>query len=351
MRTVPVGIVGASGYTGLELSKLVAAHPHLELAFATSDRFVGEKVGQRVPLDGPVAALPYVSQDKALSLAENCPVVFLATPAEASMALAPLLLEKGVRVVDLSGAFRLKSPDAYPKHYGFAHQAPGWLEEAVYGLPEFFAEKVKTARLVANPGCYATAVTLSLLPLLKAGLLEPDSLVVNAASGVTGAGRKASEDYSFCEIDGDFRAYRVFNHQHTPEISQTLSHASGQKVPLTFTPHLLPTRRGILSTAFALLKKDVTATQVASAFQDAYAHAPYVTLAASAEAVALKRVLGTNRCEVGFAVDKDNPRRLLVLAAIDNLLKGASGQAMQNLNLMLGFGETLGVSTLRGSFP
>ncbi|MFZ5468617.1 MAG: N-acetyl-gamma-glutamyl-phosphate reductase [Myxococcota bacterium] len=348
MHNHPVGIVGASGFSGIELTRLLAAHPCVELRFVTSDRWVGESVEKRTGVGGSTGKLTYVAQDEGVGLSASCEVVLLATPAEASLKWVPPLLAGKVKVIDLSGAFRLRQADAYPQHYGFAHQAPQLLAEAGYGLPELFRAELAGRRLIANPGCYPTAAALSLFPLLRAGLIDPTSIVINAASGVTGAGRKASEDFSFTEVAGDFRAYRVLRHQHTPEISQTLSRGAGTEVPLTFTPHLLPVKRGILSTSFARLAPKANAASVAAAFADAYRAEPFVALAPSADEVSLKAVVGTNRCRLGFSCDGE---RLVVTGAIDNLVKGAAGQAVQNLNLLLGLEETTGLSAARGFYP
>src|SRR5882672_3598938 len=245
MQTVPVGIIGASGYSGLELSRILALHPQVELRLLGSDKWAGDTAARRAGLPGAAGKLRYAPQDKCAELSRECAVAFLATPAEISLELVPRLLESGVKVIDLSGAFRLRDPALYPKHYGFEHARPDLLSEAFYGLPEL-ARAPRGTRLVANPGCYPTAAALALAPLIDAGLLE-GPFIVDAASGVTGAGRKALEDYSFAEIDGDFRAYKVLRHQHQPEIAQTLTR------PLTFTAHLLPVKRGILATCYARL--------------------------------------------------------------------------------------------------
>jgi len=351
MHEHTVGVVGASGYAGIEATRLLAYHPQANLRFVTSDRWGGERVAKRTGLGGAAGDLVYASQEKVEDVAAGCAVVFLATPAEVSLALVPKLLAGGSRIVDLSGAFRLRDAAAYPKHYGFTHAAPALLELAVYGLPELSRKGVPTAKLVANPGCYPTAAALSLAPLLAAGLVDPASIVIDAASGVTGAGRKANEDFSFTEIEGDFRAYRVGRHQHSPEITQTLSLRAGAPVSLTFTPHLLPVKRGILSTAHARLLKGADAAAVAAAFDAAYGREPFVTLAASADEVSLKSVVGTNRCQIGFAIDAELPDRLSVVSSIDNLVKGAAGQAVQNLNLMMGWEETSGLLAARAFHP
>lgn len=333
MQALKAGIVGASGFTGIELGKLLARHPNVQLQFLTSDRWVGESVAARL---GVASGLKFVANDAAL--ASRCDVVFLATPAETSLKLAPKLLEGGARVVDLSGAFRLKDAALYPKFYALTHDAPAALAEAIYGLPELFRAQIPKARLLANPGCYPTAVALALAPLMR--LVDPQSLVVNASSGVSGAGRKATEDYSFMEIDDDYRAYKTLKHQHTPEIAQTLSAVAGTPAALVFTPHLLPVKRGILATAVATLKPGVTAAQVTSAFADAYRTEPLVTLLESPDAVRLSQVVHTPRTTVGVAVEGT---RVVSISAIDNLLKGAASQAVQNFNLMFGLEETKGL--------
>ena len=339
-RTMQAGIVGASGYSGLELTKLLARHGAASIRFLTSDRWVGQTAGERAGLSGDAAALAYVGNAEGLALAKDCDVVFLATPAETSLELVPKLLALGVKVVDLAGSFRLKDASRYPPFYKFEHHAPALLAQAVYGLPELFrAEVTKSVQLVANPGCYPTAAALSLWPLLQRGLVDPSSIVINAASGVSGAGRKATEDYTFMELDADFRAYKVLGHQHTPEIEQTLSRA-GAKVELVFTPHLLPMKRGILSTAVATLKAGVTQAAVSQAFADAYGDEPLVTVRTSPDAVRVADAALTPRCFLGAGTDG---KRVVSIAAIDNLLKGAASQALQNANLLLGLPETEGV--------
>jgi N-acetyl-gamma-glutamyl-phosphate reductase len=353
MHKTPVGIIGASGYSGVEATHILAAHEKVELRLVTSDRWQGEAVSRRVGLMGPAGALRYAPLDKSAELARECEVVFLATPAESSLHLVPGLLAAGVRVIDLSGAFRLQDLATYPAFYNFTHSSPELLAQAVYGLPELARERIPGAKLVSNPGCYATACALSVAPLLKAGLLDEGSLIFDAASGTTGAGRKGSEDMSFSEVDEDFRAYRVLRHQHTPEIAQSLALAAGRKVPLTFTAHLLPLKRGILVTAYGRLRSGATAAEARAALEQAYASTPFVTVLDSPDAVGLKAVVGTNRCMLAVGVDSTgfDPGRVVVTAAIDNLVKGAAGQAVQNLNLMMGWEETTGLSTLRGFSP
>jgi len=345
-----VGVVGASGYSGVELCRLLAQHPDVAVRFVASERWEGETVQARTGTGGPVGRLRYVAVEQALALSRGTAVVLLATPAEVSLRLVPALLDAGVRVVDLSGAFRLRTPESYPSAYGFAHPAPALLAEAVYGLPELSRTGLASARLVANPGCYPTAAALAVAPLLAAGLLAPEAVVVDAASGVTGAGRQAQESFSFAEVDEDMRAYRVLRHQHTPEIGQSLARAAGRRVAVTFTAHLLPVRRGILSTASARLAPRAGPEQLRAALEVAYHGEPLVEVVATPEEVSLRSVVGTPRARVGVACATDglDPGRVVVISAIDNLLKGAAGQAVQNLNALLGLPETRGLLFERG---
>jgi N-acetyl-gamma-glutamyl-phosphate reductase len=340
MQRARIGIVGASGYSGIEASRILARHPHADLQLLASDSWAGDTAGRRAGLWGAAGQLRYTPQDQIAQLARECAAVLLATPAEGSLKLAPILLAMGVRVIDLSGAFRLRDAAAYPAHYKFEHVRPDLLSEAIYGLPELV--KVPAgARLIANPGCYPTAAALALKPLIDAGLVE-GPFIVDAASGVTGAGRKATEEMSFGEVDSDFKAYRVLRHQHQPEIAQTLGR------PLTFTAHLLPVRRGILATCYARLAKGRAGAEVQQALLHKYAGQPFIEVLDSPDQVSLKRVVGTNRCSLAAAVDGAT---VVVISAIDNLVKGAAGQAVQNLNLIMGWPETAGLDTLREFHP
>lgn len=337
MHFASVGIFGGSGYSGLELTRLVGQHSKAELRFATSDRWVGQSVAGRAKM---ASTLNYVPVEQGLELAASCDSVLLATPAESSLELVPKLRAKGVRVVDLAGSFRLKNASLYPVHYRFEHSAGVQLSEAVYGLPELFRESAKGQALIANPGCFATVAALTVAPLIKAGLIELNSIVINGASGVSGAGRKASEEFGFMEIDGDYRAYRVLKHQHTPEINQTLSMLAGAPVSVVFTPHLLPIKRGILCTSVATLKPGADLQQVTQAFETLFGHEPFIELAASPEEVRIADAAHTNKCIVSASTSGN---RVVSIGAIDNLLKGAASQAIQNLNLQLGFNETEGL--------
>ncbi len=350
-----VGIVGVSGYSGIELARILARHPHFRLVQATSDKWAGSKLGARLALPGPAADVACLSQADGKKAFGELSLVFLATPAEASCELAPLALAAGARVVDISGAFRLPAAD-YPRWYGFAHPDPGLLAQAVYSLPEATgtAERLPAARLVSNPGCYATVSALAVLPLLRAGLVDPTSIIIDAKSGTTGAGRRATDEYSFSEVDGDIRAYRILRHQHTPEIERILALGGVPGVRLVFTPHLLPARRGILATVYGRLTPAATAagdpgaavTRALATFAEGR---PFLRVA-DAEAVTLASTVGTNRVVLGARADAER-NVAIVCASLDNLVKGAAGQAVQNANLMFGFPETDGLADLVGHLP
>jgi N-acetyl-gamma-glutamyl-phosphate reductase len=346
---VRVGIVGVSGYAGIELARIVAGHPRLALAAAISDRWAGSAVGDHLALQGPAAAVRVQSQEEGTRALGGLDLVFLCTPAEASLELAPRALDGDTRVVDLSGAFRIAAQD-YPRWYGFPHPRPDLLAEACYSMPEAGASAaLRSARLCANPGCYPTASTLAVLPLLRAGVIDRAGIIIDAKSGTTGAGRRANEEFSFSEVEGDFRAYRVLRHQHTPEIERALELGGCGPGRVTFTAHLLPLRRGILATAYGRLRPGKTAADAAAAVQAFVEGRPFLR-SAKPEAVRLQSVVGTNRVLLG--ADADPERDVAIgFGAIDNLVKGAAGQAIQNANLMLGLGEAEGLATLPGSAP
>lgn len=336
---IRVGIVGATGYAGVEATWLLSQHPGVELTFLTGDRWQGETARSRL---GAPCELRYAPHAEAAALAATVTVVLVATPVAVAHALVPELLERGPKIIDLSGAFRLRDPAAYPSWHGFAHQRPDLLSEAVYGLPELNRSPIPSARLVANPGCYATAAALPLAPLVQHNLIVPSSIVVNAASGASGAGRQSDERYSFATVSEDYRAYRVLRHHHTPEIAQTIG------APLVFTPHLLPVRRGILCTTVARLTPGHDLRSVSRRLEESFASEPFVRLQAQAEAVSLRPVVGTNQIAIGAAVDGE---QLVIVSAIDNLVKGAAGQAVQNLNLLFGLPPTMGLDRLRSYDP
>lgn len=347
MHTVSAAVIGASGYTGLELTRLLARHPRIAPTALYSDKWSGELAGSRLPLlEARAAAAQLRYFPLAGAAAVEAELAFLATPAEVSVELAPKLLARGLRVVDLSGAFRLEDPRLYPAWYGFTHGAPELLAEARYGLPELARERLRGAQLVTNPGCYATSIALALAPLVRSGLVLAEGIAIAAMSGVSGAGRQAKEEYSFGEIDEDLRAYRIARHQHVPEIEQTVARYAGRCGPISFTPHLVPIRRGILATCTLRLAPDVEPAALGAALAAAYRDEPFVRVLA-ADKVAVKDVARTNRCHVGVTVD-ERARIAVAVSAIDNLVKGAAGQAVQAANAALGLDETLGLDLLGG---
>ncbi len=337
---VKVAVFGASGYTGLELMRLLARHPGVELTALTSREYQGRPVGEVLPGLARIIELAFVPPDPSAIIAA-AEVVFLAVPHKTAMELVPPLLQGGLRVVDLSADFRFRDRAVYEAWYQ-PHSAPELLEEAVYGLPELHRDEIPGARLVGNPGCYPTCVILGLAPLVKAGLVQPDSLIADCKSGVSGAGRGASLTTSYCEVTDSFRAYKIADHRHAPEMEQELTLAAGRTVKVTFTPHLAPMSRGILGTLYGQLVKPLTDSQVFELYQEFYRDQPFVRVQPPGIWPSTQQVRGTNFCDLGFKVDQERGR-VIVISAIDNLTRGASGLAVQNFNLMTGFPETLGL--------
>jgi len=342
--TIRVGIVGASGYTGVELARILTRHPEVRLTVATSRRYAGQPLDLVFPSLRRQQELLLEDLDIA-ELPDRADLFFLAVPHKAAMALAPALLEAGKRVIDLSADFRILDQEVYEAWYA-PHTAPELLQEAVYGLPELHRDRIRSARLVANPGCYPTSVLLALAPLLRAGLLASDSLVVDAKSGTSGAGRAPGTATLFCEVHDSFKAYKVGGvHRHIPEMEQELGRLAGERVRLTFTPHLLPISRGILSTIYARPARETSRDELERVLRQAYDGEPFVRVCRPEEVVATQHVRGANYCDIQPHFD-ERTGRVILLAAIDNIVKGASGQAVQNMNLMLGFEETTGLTQL-----
>jgi N-acetyl-gamma-glutamyl-phosphate reductase len=337
---IKVAIFGGSGYTGQELMRLLLSHPEAEVVAATSRRFAGVPVAEVYPAFLGRTDLTYTN-DPPEAVADLADFVFLALPHGVSMNIVPLFVRAGRRVVDLSADFRIRDAASYEAWYG-KHTAAGMLPEAVYGLPELHRDQIRTSRLVANPGCYPTSIILGLAPVLRSGWIDPDSVIADSKSGVTGAGREPAIGSLFCEVDGGFKAYKVGSHRHTPEIEQELGLQAGREMKISFTPHLLPVKRGILTTAYARLKREVTAVEVADLYREFYRSEPFVRICKTGQFPNLSSVAGSNFCDIGVAVDK-RTGRLIVVSTIDNLIKGASGQAIQNMNLMMGVDEKAGL--------
>lgn len=333
-----IGIIGASGYAGAELIRLLAPSNQVELAYLASDTYAGQRVSSVYP-GTHGHSLAYSAYDPAEAIA-RCDLLFLAQGNGEAMAQAPALLEAGKKVIDLSADFRLQDASAYPEWYKLEHKAPKLLSEAVYGLPEHYRRRIAEARLVANPGCYVTASILALAPLLRAGAIDPNGIVVDAKSGVSGAGRsRIAVDYLFTEINENVKAYGVGTHRHTPEIEQELSVAAGAPLKLSFTPHLIPMNRGILATCYATPAGPTSAHELHRVLEVAYLKEPFVHLLQLGEQPSTKATLGSNHCHIGVVWDA-RTNRAVITSAIDNLVKGAAGQAIQNMNLMLGLPET-----------
>lgn len=349
-------VIGASGYGGGELLRWLSWHPHARVAVVTSSTYAGQPVAAAFPGLAKRVDLTFAPEADPAALA-RCAIVFLARDNGVAMGLAPELLDAGYRVIDLSADFRFRDPAVYETWYKTAHKSPDLSRQAVYGLPELHREAVRAAQLVGNPGCYTTASILALAPLLakrveSGGLptrVDPASIVIDGKSGVSGAGRsKFGLDYHFAEANESVSAYKVGGtHRHTPEIEQELSELAGQPVTVSFTPHLIPMTRGILATCYATLAEPVSADDLRAEYREFYKDAPFVHVTDGLPAT--KHTLGTNMCHIGLAIDR-RTNRVTVISAIDNLGKGMVGQAIQNMNLMCGFGETAGLE-MPGMWP
>lgn len=352
MNKKRVGVVGASGYSGEELVRLLLSHPCAELTAVTSRQYAGQSLAQIFPkfAHHPAAKALRFSEPNAEVLAKQADVVFLALPHGVAAEYAQPLIAAGAAVIDLSADFRVRNPAVYQEFYAHEHPAPQLLAQAVYGMPEVYRDQIKKASLVASPGCYPTSILLPTLPLLRAGLVKPEGIIADSLSGVSGAGRKAELDYLFVECNESVRPYGLPKHRHLSEIEQELSVAAGQQVSLQFTPHLIPVNRGILTTLYLQPTTDIRqpgalvgfGEKLAACYKAAYANEPFVRLLEGKALPDTKNVVGTNVLELAWRLDS-RTGRLIVMSAEDNLVKGASGQAVQSLNLMCGFPETAGL--------
>jgi N-acetyl-gamma-glutamyl-phosphate reductase len=335
-----VGIIGVSGYTGAELSRLLVRHPKVEISVVTSRQYAGQPVSDVFPHLKNLVDLQCENVDVS-ELVDKADLFFTAVPHKTAMDLVPDLLAAGKKVIDLSADFRIRDAKVYEQWYQ-PHSAVGLLSEAVYGLPELYREQVKSSRLIANPGCYPTSIILGLVPLLKKGLIDLSTIVIDSKSGTSGAGRSALVGSLYCEVADGFRAYKVGEHRHTPEIEQELAVLSGEDLTVSFTPHLLPVSRGILSTVYGKLKESVEQEQVQEIYDEFYGAETFVRICRQGSLPATQYVKGSNYCDIGFKVDK-RTGRIVVISAIDNLVKGAAGQAIQNMNLVCGYEESAGL--------
>ena len=335
-----VAIVGATGYAGAELVRILAGHPETEITVLTSRQYAGVRFDQVYPaMAGRVDTIcQEYSTDQ---ICENADLVYMALPHKLPMAFVPDILKQGKKVVDLSADFRFNDVSLYESAYQ-AHSAKDLLDTTVYGLSEIYADQIKTAALIGNPGCYPTSVLLPLVPLLKQGLLDPATLIADSKSGVSGAGRSLALGSHFCEVNESFKAYKVGVHRHNPEMNAILSREAGESVSITFVPHLVPMTRGMLTTIYATPASGLTKQDIIDCYRKAYHRRPFIRLCPEDRLPDTLHVRGTNFCDIGFTLDEKN-RRLILISAIDNLVKGAAGQAVQNMNLMLGFEETAGL--------
>ena len=338
---IKVGIIGATGYAGVEIVRLIQQHKEAEVIWYGSRSYVDQNYGDVFRNMFKIVDAKCLD-DNMEKLADEVDVIFTATPQGLCGSLVTEEILNKVKIIDLSADFRIKDVATYEKWYGIKHQSPQFIDEAVYGLCEINREDIKKARLIANPGCYPTCSTLSIYPLLKAGMIDPNTIIIDAKSGTTGAGRGAKVDNLYCEVNENIKAYGVATHRHTPEIEDQLGYACGQEVTINFTPHLVPMNRGILVTAYASLTKDVTYKEVKAAYDACYENETFVRVLDKDVCPQTKWVEGSNYVDVNFKIDP-RTHRIIMMGAIDNLVKGAAGQAVQNMNLMFGFDEAEGL--------
>ncbi len=338
-----VGIIGATGYTGVELLRLLAHHPEVEVTALTSQKYAGMPIDRVFP--SLTKQFGITCEELSVgSILKKVDFVFTAVPHKTAMETVPLFYRGGKKVVDLSADFRFKEAEVYERWYQ-KHTSPDLLPDTVFGLPELHREAIRKSRLVGNPGCYPTGALLGLIPLVQRGLVGLDRIVVDSKSGVSGAGRDVALESLFCEVNEGVKAYKIFEHRHTPEIEQEVSRLAGKKVAVTFVPHLIPMDRGILSTIYVTLTRKMKTEDALAVFQEQYGSEPFLRVYPKGKLPHTKDVRGTNYCDIGVKVNETDGR-MVVVTAIDNLVKGAAGQAVQNMNLMLGFPETMGLGVV-----
>lgn len=339
---IKAAVLGATGYAGIELVRLLTNHPEVQIQVLGSKSFAGQKISDVYQNLRHILELECTELD--LDAVAKCDVAFTALPHGASKSVIPSLLEQGIKVIDLSGDYRYDDPAVYEAWYGEPHSSPELLAESVYGLCELHREQIKTARLIGNPGCYTTCSILGAAPLLAHKLADTKNIIVDAKSGVTGAGRGLGLAYHFCECTENTKAYKIATHRHTSEIEQELSHIAGEPLMLSFTPHLIPQKRGILATIYMNLTKPCTTEEVAALYKDYYKDEFFIRVKDAGELPETKHVAGSNFVDIGVCVDQ-RLNRAVIVSAIDNIVKGAAGQAIQNMNLLFGLDEKTGLAT------
>lgn len=342
---INVSVIGATGYSGIELLSILSNHGGVKVVHATSQSFGGKKLAD-VYENFSLYEEILLEEYDADQIKKDSDVVFLCTPHGVSASIVKQLYGTGIKIIDLSGDFRYNDVKTYESWYGFEHKCPELLDKGVYGLSEIYRDQIKTAEIIASPGCYTTNSILPLYPLLKKGLIKTDHIIIDAKSGVSGAGRKATLAFSFGEVFNSFKAYGVTTHRHTSEIEEQLSIASGNEITLSFTPHLLPINRGILSTIYADLNG--TSEEIAQCYKEAYGKEQFVFVHKEGKVPELKHVLNSNACHIGYVIDK-RLNRIVIVSCLDNLVKGASGQAVQNMNIAMGLDENTGLKNI-GSY-
>ena len=337
---IKTAVLGATGYAGIELVRLLSAHPEAEIKILGSKSFAGQKISDVYQNFNHI--LEMACEETDIDKVAECDVAFTALPHGASKTVIPQILERGVKVIDLSGDYRYDDAAVYEKWYGEKHSSPELLKESVYGLPELHRDRIKSARLIGNPGCYTTCSILGAAPLLKSGLGSTKNIIVDAKSGVTGAGRGLALQTHFCECTENTKAYKIATHRHTSEIEQELSNIAGEEIMLSFTPHLIPQKRGILSTIYINLNKPCTSEEVLDVYKEFYKNEFFVRVKESGFLPETKHVAGSNFVDIGVVVD-ERLQRAVVVSVLDNIVKGAAGQAVQNMNLMFGLDEKTGL--------
>jgi len=336
-----VGVIGSTGYAGAELVRILSGHPDVALTMLTSRQYAGVKFDRVYP--SMTGLVNLVCEEMSLdNVCDKADVVFTALPHKLPMALVPELLNRGKKVIDLSADFRFKNAATYESFYQ-SHTAKDLLDKSVYGLNEIYFNKIKGATLIATPGCYPTSVLLPLIPLVKSNFVDTTTIIADSKSGVSGAGRFLSLTTHFCEVNESFKAYKVAEHRHNPEMEEVLSLEAGIPIKITFVPHLVPMSRGILTTIYVTPAQDITTDEIRNCLVSFYSDCPFIRLCPENSLPNTLHVRGTNYCDIGFRVDANN-NRLILISAIDNLVKGAAGQAVQNMNIMLGLDETSGLS-------
>ncbi len=341
---INVAICGASGYTGAELLRILSGHPEVKITAITSEKSAGKAVTELFPHLHKYANLIYEPLNKE-QIIEKADVFFMALPHGASQEAVDYFFRNEKKVIDLSADYRLSDPSVYEQWYKTPHNYIETLRHSIYGLPELHREEIKNARLIANPGCYPTGAILGLYPAIKEGVIDVQNIVVDSKSGTSGAGRKADIGFSYCEVNEGFKAYGIAVHRHTPEIEQELSIIAGRKILINFTPHLVPMDRGIISTIYAKMIKEIDTGELIHIYRKYYESEPFIKVLAEGSYPNAKNVRGSNYCEIGLKVNR-RTNTLIIVSAIDNLVKGASGQAVQNMNIMLGLQETTSLESL-----